>query len=85
MESKEIREKADRLVDLYYLADNNINDMLTEEQAIQCAIIDVNNTIGVLSKMKFIPIMEKDEFLNHFDVIKFHEQVKQELESRLNK
>lgn len=72
---KEIKEEADKLVELYYLADNNINDMLTEEQAKQCAIIDVSNTIEVL---EFNNIMD-------LDLLTFCNYVKQELESRLNK
>lgn len=72
---KEIKEEADRLVELYFLADNNINDMLTETQAKQCAIIDVTNTIDFIEGYAGLVEMKDDwEFLN---------KVKQELESRL--
>ena len=55
---------------------------LMQEQAVECAIIDVSNTIEVLSQMKFIPVMEKDEFFSHIDIINYYEQVKELLKTK---
>lgn len=70
---KEIKE-ADRLVELY---DETLTYLESKSKAIQCAIIDVSNTIEVLKDFLILDrCIKKYAFLC---------KVKQELESRLNK
>lgn len=68
---KEIKEEADRLVELYFLADNNINDMLTETQAKQCALICVDECLKIERK-KDMDFSKRN--------IEYWQEVKQEIE-----
>ena len=87
---KEIKEEANRLVELY----NSVQDgIIYEELSVEGAIIDVSNTIEVLEKI------HDNELINHIEVKEgttfaigivyrkyyYYKEVKEELESRLNK
>ena len=88
---KEIKEEADRLVKLYGMYDVMITDLMGVElegyenkHAIQCAIIDVSNTIEVLEKFGIDYNIEDEWFDSvQYDAMKLHEQVKTNLENRL--
>ena len=95
---KEIKEEVDRLVELYIqkvqieMEIDRSRTMqripLSTKEAIQCAIIDVTNTIADNERLfKWAKDKKATEDILHGinGNIGWHKQVKQELESRLNK
>ena len=86
---KEIKEEADRLVELY-IKENSSYDVYYAhtlyEVSVNCAIIDVSNTIEVLRKF-YVEYNLKDEWFDSVqrELLEFNKRVKTELEARLNK
>lgn len=87
---KEVKQEADRLVELYkpMLTQYGVSDNFAKEDAIQCAIIDVSNTIEATKKPNIKLVLvgstkRKAKHKSEYIYSKFWQQVKQELESRL--
>ena len=85
---KEIKEEADRLVELYYYSISDIPEYNRDNRAIKCAIIDVSNTIKNCARV-FHWVEKKGAsqqiVRGLIGDIHWNKQVKQELENRLNK
>lgn len=84
-----IEEEANRLIELYKKHSHTDFDHVRggfqhesqKENAINCAIIDVTNTIEVMNKI-YKEIDPHSELLV-YDRLGFHKQVKEHLESKL--
>jgi hypothetical protein len=52
-----------------------------EQEAKQCALICVDEIIKNLKGMKYIPVMERDEFFSSINIINYWQEVKKEIET----
>ena len=75
---KEIKEEADRLVELHANECPKGYGWCANRFGLKHSIIDVSNTIEIIEKIE-------DNYYCGEHILDWHKQVKQELESRLNK
>jgi hypothetical protein len=71
---EEIEKEADRLIELY--RSSMESNSYSISGVIKCAIIDVSNTIELIIKIE-------DNYYCGNDVLSFHKQVKELLESKI--